>query len=204
MPLLSEKLRKQLHQPWFGGSVGALLTIVLGLCLLLFPVGKGLRDWSYDLPFLLRSDKLIDDVMIVYLDEKSYPELGQDPAAFDRSLHARLVKRLQADGARMAVFDILFIDTNRPITASEREFAQAIQAYGKVVLGAQFHEDKHLGVPFNMLKPPIDLLRTNAAGWGVAKIHRDTDFAARSHHPGDDRYPSLAWKAAELAGHWLP
>src|SRR5437762_14116852 len=110
MPLLSERFRKQLHQPWFGGGVGAGLAIVGGIFLLLFQPGKGLRDWSYDLPFLLRPEKFIDDVVIVSLDEKSFSELKQDRSAFNRSLHALLINRLNEQRARLIVFDIAFLD----------------------------------------------------------------------------------------------
>jgi len=49
--------------------------IVFGVCLLLTPMGKRLRDWSYELPFLLRSSKTINDVVIVALKEETYREL---------------------------------------------------------------------------------------------------------------------------------
>src|SRR5205085_4584236 len=51
------EFRTRLHQPWFGSRIGAVLVALAGVCLLLFPFGKGLRDWSYDLPFLLRLQK---------------------------------------------------------------------------------------------------------------------------------------------------
>src|SRR5438445_3622357 len=138
MRSLIEKLENQLRQPWFGGGVGAVLTVFCGLGLLLLPIGKRLRDWSYDVPFLVRSAKTLDDVVIVYLDEKSYSTLGQDPATFDRSLHAQLLKRLQTDSAKMVVFDVLFIDTNRSLTSGDREFAKAMQSHAKVAIGGQY------------------------------------------------------------------
>ena len=196
---LWNKLRTQLHQPWFGGAVGATLAIFCGVCFLVFPFGKGLRDWSYDLPFLLQAEKTIDDVVIVYLDEKSYPALGQDPATFDRGLHAKLLDRLKKDGAKNVVFDVLFIDTNRAITAGDSEFAKAIQRFGKVTLGGQYYEDNHFLKNSGVI-PPINLLRDAATNWGLVKIHRDTDFSARRHHPGTEMVPSLAWKSAELFG----
>ena len=194
MPLFSKKLKQQLHQPWFGGGVGATLTILFGLSLLLFPFGKGLQDWSYDLPFLVRGGKPVDDVVILYLNEESYNDLSQDPAMFDRRLHAELVKRLKAEGAKMIVFDVLFIDKKRPITNAEHEFADAMKSYGKVVIGAQYDADEHVG---SILLPPIDLFRDAAAGWGIAKINRDSDFGARLINPGTDTVPSMAWAAAE-------
>ncbi len=192
--------KKRLHQPWFGGGVGALLATLTGLALFWFPFGKGLRDWSFDLPFLFRPEAKINDVVIIYLDEKSYRQLNQDPASFDRGLHAQLVNRLKQAGVKLIVFDILFIDDSGPITAADQEFARAIQNQGRVVLGAQFYQDTHLGYNSATVWPPIDLFRNVAAGWGLALVNRDTDFAARIQYPGTGQVPSLAWKAAEISG----
>jgi hypothetical protein len=46
-----ENFVTRMRQPWFGGGLGTILAIGLGICMLYLPVGKGLRDWSYDLPF---------------------------------------------------------------------------------------------------------------------------------------------------------
>jgi len=194
MPL-SQKFRQRFHQPWFGGGVGAILTILFGVFLLL-PVGKGLTDWSYDLPFLFRPEKKIDDVVIVYLDEPTYSQLNQKPASFDRHLYAELLSRLQTDGAKLVVFDVFF-DPKAP-TDSDQELAQAIKKFGKVIIGAQYHEDEHLykNVEFYY---PIDTLR-DAAECGLVLIHTDTDFEPRRHHPGKGIVPSMAWKAAQLMG----
>jgi len=199
MRLLTEKIKKQLHQPWFGGGVGAIATMLFGFCLFLFPFGKGLQDWSYDLPFLVRSEKPIDDVVIIYLDETTYSDLNQEPATFDRRLHADLLKRLQAEGARLVVFDVLFIDKKRPVTDSEHAFAKAMKAYGKVVIGAQYTLDEHVAASTSVW-PPIDLLRDAAAGWGLVKIDADPDFGARRHHSGTETVPSMAWRAVEVVG----
>src|SRR2546430_2618713 len=111
------EFRTRLHQPWFGSRIGAVLVALAGVCLLLFPFGKGLRDWSYDLPFLLRLQKgFHTNIVIIYLDEKTYRQLGQAPYDFDRGLHAQLLQNLKTNQARMAVFDLLFIDTNRSPT----------------------------------------------------------------------------------------
>ena len=201
MRRISNKVKEQLAQPWFGGGMGAFLATIVAICLLLLPAGKWFRDLSYDLLFFLRSEKSTEDVVIVYLDEPSYRELNQKPTDFDRALHARLLRRLKAEGAKLVVFDILFIDSNRPPVAAEAdiEFANALREHGKVVLGAQYHYDE-IYFKNSVVLPPVEPLRQAAAGWGVARLHRDTDFSARRHHPGTDRVPSLAWKAAELAG----
>jgi adenylate cyclase len=198
-----EQLRTRLHQPWFGGCFGAALTVSLGLLLLRLPegidVGKGLRDWSYDLPFVVRPEISHTNFLIIYLNEESCRELKQDTVDFDRSLHARLVRKLKAAGAKMIVFDVVFTDhPNRPISAADRDFAQAMREEGRVVLGADYKVDEHL--LSNGISAPLDPLRDACAGWGLAIIHSDPDNEARKVHPGTDRYPSLAWKSAEILG----
>ena len=197
---VNERLKRQWHQPWIGGGVGALLATVVGLIFFLLPPGKGLRDWSFDLPFLFKAEQQISDAAIVYLDEKSYNELKQDPTRFDRALHAKLVRRLQQAGAKLVVFDVLFIDSSRGITAAELDFAAAMKESRRVVLGAQYFEDTHLAASSTSVWPPVDLFREAAAGWGLVRVHRDTDFAARRISPGTDQIPCMAWKAAELTG----
>lgn len=198
-------LKKQLHQPWFGGAPGALLAMIACVVLFIFPLSNEpnewsfAHDWSLDLPFLFKTERLLDSVAMVYLDEKSYDELKQDPARFDRALHGKLVRRLQQEGAKLVVFDILFIDPSRVITNVDLDFAAALKDSGRVVLAAQYYEDVHLGKAPSVV-PPTDPFRDAAAGWGVARVHRDTDFAARLISPGTDRIPSLAWKAAQLSG----
>src|SRR6185436_8708089 len=133
---------------WLLGSIASVLTALFGLLLLQFPIGDGVTRVSYDLPFTLRSDILADDVALVYLDEASHNELKQPlTAPWDRSLHAQLVERLTADGARAIVFDILF---THPSTnaAADAQFARAIQQSGRVILGGNFNQRETMpGLP---------------------------------------------------------
>lgn len=196
-------LENRLHQPWFGGGVGALLAALAGLVLFLFPLGNGLRNLSFDLPFLFRPEIKNNNAVIVFLDEKSYAELGQSPAAFDRRLHAQLLNRLKAAGAKMVVFDILFLDANRSTPAADRELATAMTNAGPVVIGAKLYQDTYeesvLADDSPSVWAPLDIFRNAAAGWGLAEVRRDPDFSVRMIYPGTDRVPSLAWKAAEIS-----
>ncbi len=185
------------------GGIGALLSLVLAFCLFT-PIGRGLRNWSYDLPFLLRysANAVDEDVAIIYLDEKSYKDLNQKPCSFDRALHADLLRRLK--GAKVVVFDVLFIDIDRDPTTSEADtkFAKAIadiRADTKVVLGVQYYND-YPSLNSRGLMQPVEKLLEACTNIGLVEIQRDTDFEARLHHFGTDQVPSLAWKAAELAG----
>src|SRR5205085_1652596 len=129
--------------PWFGGGMGAILCALLGVWLLYGSFGKGLEDWSYDLLFVLRESKSVDNVVMVYLDEESIRLLEQSPATFDRGLHARLLERLRFAGVKSVTFDVLFIDPDRPITKSDELFAAAMRASSNVVIGGKYHVDHH-------------------------------------------------------------
>jgi adenylate cyclase len=190
-------LRERLRQPWFGGAVGTALTAACGLCLLLSPFGKALRDWSYDLLFLVRPAKSIDDVVIVALDEQTYKSLGQAPADFSRTNYARLLDILKANGAKMVVFDVLFIDHRKCDPDDDPILAKAMRDFGAVVVGS--HWAMNVDAPHEVW-PPLPIFTNAAAGSGIVEIDAEADTESRRDHPGTKEAPSLSWKAAELAG----
>ena len=129
-------LKNKLNQGWVGALVGTLLAVVPGCALLLFefPLATKLQNLSYDLTFLARPTSRPDDVVVVYMDDASYQDLKQPyTAPWDRSLHARLLKRLTAEKARAVVFDIVFSDPG-PNPQADNEFANAMKENGNVIL----------------------------------------------------------------------
>ncbi len=193
------KLIKHFKQPWFGRGMGGILAVTVGVGLFLLPVGKPLRDASLDLPFLYQPEQMIEDVVIIFLNERSYSELHQTPDNFDRALHARLLQRLKADGARLVVFDVAFIDERTNALAGDDQFARTLREHGKVILAGQLARDAHFYKNEKIIGP-LYKFRDAAAGWGIARIHKDDYFSARAHYPGHEKVPSLAWKAAEADG----
>ena len=192
-----QPLKSHTHPAGFGAGLATLLVALAGVLLFSLTLGKGLRDASFDIPFLFKSEQRIDNVVIVFLDENSLNELKVSPTTFDRGLHAKLVRRLQQEGAKLIAFDVLFVDKDRPIAPGDLEFAAAMKESRRVLLAGQYFEDADHNPTF---LPPIDLFRAAAAGWGEARVDSDTDFAARRLSSGTDRFPCLAWKAAELTG----
>src|SRR5215212_121998 len=99
------KLRRKFKTSQLAVIVGVLLGVGSGLLLLEFPMGLGLRRSSYDLLHVWRGDRGATEAVLVYLDESSHKALGQPyNAPWDRGLHARLIDRLTAAGARAVVF----------------------------------------------------------------------------------------------------
>jgi len=195
-----EILKQKLHHPWLGGSVGGTLLALGGVGLMFLTFGKGLEDWSYDLSFLTRGEQQVDNVVVIDLGRDSYDQLNQSPESFDRALHAQLVQRLKADGAKLIVFDIEFPRERPHPPRSDQEFAAALRTAGNVVLGANLHHDNRLGSLNEQIKMPLDLFRDAAATCGVTSVLREPDYAVRQIHPGGSQVPGLAWRAAELAG----
>ncbi|MEK7685988.1 MAG: adenylate/guanylate cyclase domain-containing protein [Verrucomicrobiota bacterium] len=202
------KLKETLLKNWLGGGVGALLAVVLGLALRFVhfgqdvPVGQGLIHWSYDLPFQFRPNVNSDSVVIVYMDEQSHEELNQPlGAAWDRSLHVQLLELLQTEGAKLVVLDIFFSEPG--VEAANQDLAKAMQASGKVVIGADYEQVGIAGVAAGWrVMYPIETLKNAAAGLGLVKFFADPDFGVRKDftaaYEGAEFVPSLSWKAAEL------
>ena len=155
----------------------ALIGFVWGLMLWQLNIGQGLRRASYDLPVLFGEHPPPEDIVLVYLDEASHRELGQPLAqAWDRRLHAKLVERLTAEGARMIVFDILFHDENPP---QDESFAASIRKHGNVVLAGELvRNESEAGTQESLLLATPDLRRV-AAGWGLTDIPIDPDGVVR-------------------------
>src|SRR5436853_2400336 len=92
------------------GIVGGIGISVLGFLLVALPFGEPLRNFSYDLPFILRPSTIPPKAAIIAIDDTSVRSLGQlpDVRAWKRSLHANLLRRSALIHARAVVFDVVF------------------------------------------------------------------------------------------------
>jgi adenylate cyclase len=76
-----------------------------------------LEDKSIDARFKIRGEKKPpDDVVVVAIDDATFQDL-QQRWPFRRSYHAKVINRLQRDGAKLIVFDVQFTepqDTGNP------------------------------------------------------------------------------------------
>ena len=146
-------------------------------------------------------------VVLVYLDLDSHLREKQNPAEpWSRALHAQLVRRLTAAGAKAIVFDIIFDEPSLDL-AADREFAEALRASGRVVLAAEISRSSRdtprvEGIKSLQLSMPTKLFLDEAATWGVANARVDEDFVVRRLFQGfpEQNQPSLSLAAARLAG----
>jgi adenylate cyclase len=177
-------------------AVGALCAISCGMLLYEFPFGKGLIRSSYELLQVARGERRIDGAVMVYMDELSHQRLKQPlNGAWDRSLHAQLIDRLTAAGARAIVFDIVFSDPNPGNPESDQRLATAIRNSARTIVAA---ENIRIGYKQNQMVPPFPLLLDAAAGVGSTELLPDSDLVVREHTP-EDTLPALSWAAAEFA-----
>ena len=185
-------------------GVGAAAAVLMGFILLVTTtINPKLINPSYDLPFLKRPVVKPAEVVMVWLDDDSHRELNQPyNTSWDRGMYARLLDRLTADGARAVVFDILFTDPHPTRPEGDVEFARAIKANGKVILGAEFTYTSD-GSP--TVIRAIDQFLDAAADWGIVQFQPDQDFMVRRHlhvpaHPDAENFSSLAWQTAHFLG----
>lgn len=208
LPAPIHNFKTRLRDDWRAGAVGAASAAVLGLLFLMSAtLGGGLKNLSYDLPFVVTAifpslgpTAPTNEVLMVYMDDPSHRELNQPwLQPWDRSLHARLIDVLAAAGARAVAFDVLF---DKP-GLNDARLIQAAASYKRAVFGAVFEIQSHAGVELGRrVNPPFEELRRVAA-WGVAEA-ADSDRTIRQHFRGDSTTPTLAWRVAEVARAKLP
>src|SRR6266436_6416362 len=104
---------------------GAILSAGFGWSFFTHGYGRPLITKSYELLLVWRGEVAAREAVIVSLDEVSFQKLEQPlNAPWDRALHARLIDRLTAAGARAIAFDIVFSDPRSP--AADEQLARAI------------------------------------------------------------------------------
>ena len=172
-------------------------------------VGTSLARASYDLSQAMISKTVFSNapVVIIYLDLDSYLREKQNPAEpWSRALHAQLLRRLTAAGAKAVVFDIIFGEPGAD-AAADSEFAEALHSNGRVVLAAEISRSSRdtpqvEGTQSMQLSMPAKPFLDAAAAWGVANASVDDDFVVRRQFNGflNLAEPGLALASARLGG----
>lgn len=168
-------------------------------------LGQVSYDWLHE---LAGEHGLTDSpVVIVYLDLPSYRSRQLDPLKpWPRELHAQLLRRLTADGARAVVFDIVFSDVGVNAAADEA-LADAIRENGHVVLASECNYNASHGTSdtqvrgrIHSITPPAETFARGAAASGMAIQALDDDYVVRRYVAGfSESEPTLTWAAAR----WL-
>jgi serine/threonine protein kinase len=113
------------------------------------------------------------DIVVVSMDEQSYSSLGQPLSEpWPRDLHARLLDRLTAAGAKRVVFDIIF-SKRSDLTQGDRELARAMQRV-PTVLGAALGTSQRATIngtySLEELIEPEGVFKGVAAGIGIVGL----------------------------------
>ncbi|HYA41210.1 MAG TPA: adenylate/guanylate cyclase domain-containing protein [Syntrophobacteraceae bacterium] len=181
------------HRIWALWSLSLLLIVPLAF----FPLITELENQVLDRFFGIRGARPSPpELLIVGIDEASFQELRL-AWPWPRSLHARLIDRLSAAGARLVIFDVLFTEPTDP--ENDAALASAIQRAGNVLLAETCdYTDERLFTRVIDIRP-IGLFENAAKGTGMAMIKPDSDGGVRHFQArieGKPTLPALAYHAA--------
>ena len=181
-------------------NFSAASTVVIGL-LLLPGILPGLRNFSYDFPFMVQAMLPVfqravptNEVVIAYMDDDSHKELGAPTnAAWNRKIHAELIDVLRKAEARAIVFDLAF---DRP-SPQDDIFVQAAAAVpGRVFLGAYFVTREDSKTEITGLVAPDPVFRPVTTSGPVEAT--EPDRVMRQHfRPKYGDETTLAWKLSQ-------
>lgn len=155
---------------------GGVVIILLGMS----PMGELIELKGYDLlHFFLKPGEPPKELVIVAIDEPSFAEMGlQWP--WPRSIHARLVDRLIAEGASVIGFDIIFSEPSSP--DDDRIFAEALRRAERVILASDIASAERGAYRQEMVVDPIPLFLRYATA-GISTVPLDRDYVVRRLHP---------------------
>jgi adenylate cyclase len=142
--------------------ISLIISAAICLAVLVIWVIGGFTSWEnkiIDSNFKRRGViKCSDKIAIVSIDEDSIVKLGRWPWA--RSVHASIIEKLTALGAKAIIFDVLFTESDKDRPWADDKMGKAAEKSGKVVFGCFFQIDQAGEVSKTYW--PIDQLKNNA------------------------------------------
>ena len=193
------------HYRLFKPALGAVLTVLGGLALWSLPLGDAWVEASYDYLFRFSAHRVTNQVVLIQMDNSAYDHLRQTRGKWDRSIHAQMLERLASNGCPLVAFDVHFSDRHND--GADSMLADAMRRHGRVVLMADtVARTLPVGVG-DEVQLPHQIFLDAATNWGVCQVDATSAGIPRRHWPfpaPQERYQSLPWKAAELAGARLP
>lgn len=177
----------------------ALLPGVAGIVCSHWPPTEDLERGGLDLLFLIRGAAAPPPgVCVVALDEDSYRELGVDPTGpWPRSLHARLIRTLKAEGARAIAFDVIFSEPRDPV--EDEAMRSALADTGIVVLGSTVTQVDDPRFRQATIEEPFEAFAGAAAAVGSVNFFTDRDGVIRTAWLQQQERKALALAAYEIA-----
>jgi adenylate cyclase len=161
-------------------------------------------DWRMRLAAAARQP-IATNLAAVFIDDQTLTEINQETGYYwpwPRQLFGRLLRELQAQGARAVACDVFFLErhpdftetrvrlANGEMVASDQFLADQLRAAGNVILGCP---GEILRNQWHALAPAA-LFRTNALALGDASASRDSDGVLRRAFPfRDDPVLGRVW-----------
>lgn len=140
------------------------------------------------------------DIVLVTIDEQSLSTLGRWP--WSRRMHAQLIERLHADGAKVIGLDVMFAEPQLDDPQADRLLATAMGKAGNVVLPVVIEKTRRNGQFIETL--PLPTLTAHAAALGRVHAELDADAIARSitlwEGLGQPVWPHFAQAMLTVAG----
>jgi adenylate cyclase len=159
---------------------------VFGLALLVFAVlavmnalrwGQNLENEVLDLSYRLRpSSPAPPELVIVGINEESFQDIKRS-WPWPRGLHAEVVRRLKAAGARLIVFDVIFAEPSD--VRDDQLFAEAIKEAGNVIMATTIEMSEDAHVRRQIVVQPFGPFRQAALGMGLTLVTPDGDGIVR-------------------------
>lgn len=178
----------------------ALILLTLALATAMSGVLTRVDTLLYDLGQRVATQPVPDDIVLVAIDESSLSQLGRWP--WSRRLHAALIDRLAADGAKVIALDIVFAEPDTADQPADALLAEAIGRAGNVVLPVLLESSRANGQLLETL--PLPQLLEQAAGLGRVHAELDADGIARSvflwEGVGTPAWPHFGQAALTVAG----
>ncbi|MEO6518712.1 MAG: CHASE2 domain-containing protein [Pseudoxanthomonas sp.] len=154
--------------------------------------------WIYDQLARRFSAPVDERIVVLAIDEKSLAELGRWP--WSRRIHAALINRLTAAGAKGVAMNILLSEPALFDPEGDALLAQALSRNGKVVLPVYVAPEHANGTAVELL--PIPEFAGAAASLGHVDMPVDADGVARSAFLraglGSAHWPALALALSQI------
>lgn len=184
-----------------------LLAFLFGGLTLLLVATDWLWRWDhllYDASLSLWSQTAPDDIVIVAVDESSLAALGRWP--WSRRTHARMVRHLSAEGAKVIALDLIFAESDSRDDDADELLGEALRSSARVALPVFLEQSRVQGQLIEQL--PVPPLAESAAALGHVHVELDADGLARSIYLlaglGEARWPALPLAMLRIAqpGQW--
>ncbi len=178
----------------------ALILLLVALLISYSGVLSRVDNLLYDLGQRLYSRPPPADLVIVAIDENSLSKLGRWP--WSRRLHATLIDRLKADGARVIGLDLVIAEPDTADQPADAALAESIGRAGNVVLPVLLESSRVNGQLLETL--PLPQLLEQGAALGRVHVELDQDGIARSIYlwegVGTPAWPHFAQAVLAMAG----